>query len=181
MRRFKVLIAAVAVLALAAPPIANAHAITSSAGKLAPVGTVVSAEALDFVFVSETFGKTTCKSVHFNVKLTKNDGSTVEGSSGAETAPAQDCTTIPVNITSLEITKFVASAAETSLSFKMVADFPFECTLTGTKVPFTYIPGDDKITFTFALGIIGTPAVCGKFRMEGQFTLKIASTPVILD
>jgi hypothetical protein len=186
MKKLGVLTAAMAVLALSVPAMAGAASVTSSAGKLAPAGSVLTATGIDITFQSDKIAVATCAKLNFATKLTKNDGTTVEASSSSEKPPVAECIqkpSNPITITSVEITKLFAASTGSSLSFKLTVDFfsGGECTLTGTQVPFTYIPGDDRITFSFAHGITGNPTNCGNFYMEGNFTLEIGSTPVILD
>jgi hypothetical protein len=184
-KRLILLIAIIAATAAMLPITASASSITSSAGKFAPVGAVLTATNSDFVLTSSVLGTITCSKVDFKWTLTKNDGETVEGS-GSNKEPVQEgCNIGPATfkITTLQISKLVAAPTGGSMSFVLTTDYEgaskFDCTLTGTNVPFTYTAGSDTITFTSATGVNGGP--CGTYKLDASFTIEIGSTPVILD
>jgi hypothetical protein len=181
------LLAAVSVVALAVPAMAGAHKVTSKAGVLAPVGTVLTLTGNDITFFSSLLGTTTCQTVTLHLYLTVNDGTNVTGS-GVTKAPATSgCTngTKPVTVTEVNIAQFKAEGTGTSMSFVWTEDIgspeTIECTFTGTSVPFTYTAGSDSIVFTKAGPIVGSPKGCGNSTLSGTFTLEIEKTPVILD
>jgi hypothetical protein len=185
MKKFAVMVTVLVALAL--PAVAGAAAITSSAGKLAPVGSTVTLTNLGFFEVQGINRPLTiCSHYNFAMKLTQNNGTTVEASSAAAKPLSSECndkTEQTVIATSIEITRFVAAPSGDTMSFKMVSDFPeVTCTMTGTNVPFSYVLGDSKINFATARPVTGTPAaLCREFWIDGKFTLAIGGTPVILD
>jgi hypothetical protein len=186
-KKLSLLLAAAAMLALAVPAIASAHKVTSKAGVLAPVGTVLTLTGSDVTFLSNTLGTTTCKSVTLTVKLTTNDGTNVTGSGTTKAPATKECAIqgAPVTVTEVNITLLKAEGTETWMNFVWTEDIDLkeavECTYTGTKVPFTYTTGSDSIVFTKAGPIVGSPALCGNSTLTATFTLEIEKTPVILD
>jgi hypothetical protein len=186
-KKLSLLVLALAVTAIALPVAANAAKVTSSAGKLTPVGTTLNATGSDPIFTSSLLGAITCETLNLRVVLTKNDGTTFEGSSSVEQPAASGCKfgASTIRITSIQITKLVAGPTGGSMSFVMTTDFEgvssFECTFTGTNVPFTYTAGSDTIVFSSAGGIAGSPAGCATTKLDGAFTLEVGAAPVILD
>jgi hypothetical protein len=191
-KKFSLLLAAIAVLAFAVPGMASAHAVTSKANVLAPVGTEITGTGSDVTLTSNLLGAITCEKLTLKGKITKNDGSTVEGSGGAEKPPTVGCKngTNPVTVTSVTVTKLfagtVGGVSKTYATFDATVDIEkpgetLECTFTGTEVPFTYTSGGNSIVFTEAAGIKGAPAACGTAKLDGTFLIEIGSTAVILD
>lgn len=77
-KKLSLLLAAVAVAALAAPPFASAVGVTDGKGKLLPVGTVIVGKSKSRV-LETGFGKVTCESWVQRIKLTKNTTESVQG------------------------------------------------------------------------------------------------------
>jgi hypothetical protein len=184
-KKLGLLLVVAAALSLAVSATASASKVTQPAGVLVPVGTIITATGNDVTFTSSTLGATTCKKLTLKLTLTKNDGTTVEGS-GNNANPAQEgCVngTKSVITTSFNVSNLTStSPGSGTMSFVVTEDIgTLECTYTGTKVPFTYVVGSDVITFNNAAGIVGTPAACGTAKLDATFTLEIGAAPVILD
>jgi hypothetical protein len=179
-------LAAVAVVAFALPASADAHAVTSKAGTLAPKGTLITATGIDPTWNSAILGPITCKSLTLTTEITENNGTNVTASGPNANPPTQDCTngTHLIVTTKFDITRFAAEGTETNMSFVATVDFetlpPIECTFTGTKLPFTYTAGGNSIVFTKA-GPITSTGGCGTATLNATFAIEIGSTPVILD
>jgi hypothetical protein len=189
-KKLSLLLAAVAVLAFAVPAMASAHKVTSKAGTLAAVGTIITGTGSDVTLTSSLLGPITCGTLTLTGELTVNDGTNVTGKGTTNNPPSTDCTNEgqPVVVTSVAISSLKAEGTETNVSFVATVDInspkPVECTFTGVKVPFTYTVGGDSIVFTKAAGITSTGG-CGPATLDGSFTIEIikegVSTPVILD
>jgi hypothetical protein len=182
-----VLLAPAAVLALAVPAMASAHALTSSKGVLAEAkGTAITLTGEDFTIVSSIWGQTTCKGLTLSAELTENNGTTVTAKGTSLSPPSDDCTGdgVTMKVTKFEITRLAAEGSETTMSFVATIDIetptPIECTYTGTKVPFTYTVGGDSLVFNKAGGISSTGG-CGSATLTTTLTIEIGNTPVILD
>jgi hypothetical protein len=184
-RKFTLLLAAVAVLAFAAPALANASSITSSAGKLTPVGTAITATGSDFTQTSNLLGSITCEKLNVKFTLTKNSGSAFEGSGTSEKPAQSGCRNGEKTLiyTSFDITNIASTTSGSgTLSFTAVEDIgTITCTVTGTAIPFTYTPGTSAIKFASAGPVTSKPAACGTEKIDASFALEIGSTPVILD
>jgi hypothetical protein len=183
-KRLIPLLAILAAIASAVPTTASASKLTSSAGVLAKVGSTITATGKEIDFTSSLQGTIVCEELEFKWTLTKNDGTTVEGSYVAEVPVSSGCGDARnIKITTIHITKLVAGPTGDSMSFTIdtyvEGASPFECTITGTNVPFTYVAGGNTIAFTKASGINGVG--CGSYLLDADFKLEISSTPVILD
>jgi hypothetical protein len=189
-KKLSLLLAAVAVLAFAVPAMASAHKVTSSKNVLAATGSIITGTGSNVILNSSVLGAIKCSSLTLNGELTKNDGTTVEGSGTTNNPSAVDCTngTRTVKVTSVAISKLTAASAGTWASFVATIDIEkptetLECTFTGKEVPFTYTSGAGN-TINFAnvsgAGITGTTG-CGTAKLEATFAFEIGSTAVILD
>jgi hypothetical protein len=191
-KKLSLLLAAVAVLAFAIPSMASAAEATLPAGTLAPVGTEITATGKNVTLNLSTLGNITCATLNLNGKITKNDGTTVEGS-GETSAPTQSgCNNgaeRPITVTRTVITRLRASGTGSGtksavVAFSTVWDFPagVVCNFTGTNVAGTYVSGTNVLKFANATGISSTGG-CGTAKLTGEFALEKAgtSTPLILD
>jgi hypothetical protein len=194
-KKLSLMLAAVAVLAFAVPSIASASEATLPAGTRAPVGTKIVGTGTDVILQSSLLGKITCSTLNLNGEITKNDGTTVEGS-GANVSPTQSgCVNgeKAVNVTEVEVTKLFSTTTENEKHEKVLtstASFvahvdvgpELKCVFTGTNVPFTFTSGTDTITFTSAAGVVGVPAACGTAKLTASFTLESTTgVALILD
>jgi hypothetical protein len=192
-KKLGLMLAAVAVVAFAAPSMAGAHAVTKAKNELAPVNAKMAVFGDDVTLTSSLLGTITCEELDTRVALTKNNGVEWEASGALEAPPEQaGCANFakPVKVTSLEVSKIRAGGAETWMNFKVTLDITagehvLECTYTGTKVPFTYVAGEEEAkkgiaTFTKAAGVAGTNG-CGTATLDGTFTFLIGGAIVILD
>jgi hypothetical protein len=185
-KKFSLLLATAAALCLAMSAAASASQLTASAGKLAPVGSTLTVTAPDITFTSNLLGITTCQTLSLNLTLTKNDGTTVEASGAAQVPGQEGCVngSKKVIVTSFTVTNLTTTGTGKTgtMSFVITEDIDsLECTYTGKNVPFSYVAGDDAITFNKAAGITSTPVPCGTATVTASFTLEIKGTPVILD
>lgn len=183
-KKFSLMMAAAAVIALTIPAFASAVEVTLPAGTRAPVGTSITGTGNDIILQSNLLGSITCENLNLNGEITKNDGTTVEGS-GANTSPTQaGCKngTKEVKITTFNITNVKSTVAGSgTATFTSIWDTgTLSCTLTGTKVPYTYAVGSNVITFSSASGITGSPAACGTGKLSGSFALEQTGTEIKL-
>jgi hypothetical protein len=190
-KRFGVLLAALAIIAIAVPAMAGAHAVTKAKKVLAPVGNVLTLTGNDVTITSAVLGPITCERLDGTATLTKNNGAEWEAAGAAVAPPPQvGCANGArvVNVTSLEISKIRAAGAETWMNFKLTLDINaaqvVECTYVGNAVPFTYVAGEEGanrgvITFNKAAGVAG--GACGAATLDGTFLVEIGAVAVILD
>lgn len=186
-KKFSLILAAVAVLAIAVPALASASKATLPAGTLAPIGTQITGTGTSIIFQSNLLGPISCEKLNLNGSITVNNGTTVEGS-GSNTNPTQaGCKngTREVKITSVELTSVKSTVAGSgTASFIIHWDTgTLTCTFTGTSVPYTYALGGNVLSFSSASGITGSPASCGTMKLSGSFALEQAGTEnkLILD
>jgi hypothetical protein len=171
-----------ALAAFAIPAAANAApSITSSAGVLAPVGTILTAKSTNAKTVT-SLATLTCREVAVNGELSENTGTSVmverhgEGTtSGCEALGASIRITDPTLIT-LTATPTLKTVKLTFIADILGASCHFEGDLT-----FSYTAGSSSIhisgTVTSATG--GICPSTGTF--SGDFAITIGATPVILD
>jgi hypothetical protein len=186
LKKFSLLLAAVAVLAFAVPAMASASAVTTQAGALIGTPTTVEGTGTNVILTSSTLGSISCGTLNLVGTLTKNDGSTVEGSASEQEPVTSDCTNThgTVTVTKLTLTKLFAGTVggvqKQFVNFTSKVDIgALTCNITGTEVPFTYTAGDDKIVFTEATG--ATAAGCGTLKLDGSFTIEVGGAGVKLD
>ena len=185
-KKFNLLMAAVAVLAFAVPAMASAApSVTSKAGTLAPVGTIITGTSTN-TELSTNLGTLKCEKLIVKGKITENSGSSVkvtkegEGTTSGCKVGTEALTW--TDLTLLNITSTVDKSGTVGLHFVMDLPGDVTCTYEGAAVPFTYTSGSDTITISGNLK--PTPAACGaeaKTKFTGSYTLTIGSTPVILD
>ena len=192
MRSFRkpaLLLALVAVVALALPAVAGASKIESKPGTLTQVGAKITATSNDAYLTSSLFGNQPCHGGGLSPwtmyeTLTKNNGTTFEGSSAAAgTATCQLTANGIFPIINPRWENFISSTAgkgTVSMSFETTVT-ELTCKWSGTAMPFTYVLGSSSITFTQA-HLKATPAGCGTASFTGDFELKTFGTiPVILN
>jgi hypothetical protein len=185
-KKFSLMLAAVAVLAFAIPSIASATEATLPAGTRAPLGTQIVETGNDVILQSTLLGKITCSTLNLNGEITKNDGTTVEGS-GENFAPTQSGCVFgekAVIITHISTKLFSNEKGKGIFSFTTLVNIGSEikCTFTGTNVPFTFTSGTDTISFSSAGGISGIPPACGTLKLTASFTLESTTgVALILD
>jgi hypothetical protein len=191
-KKFSMLLAAVAVLAIAVPAMANATELntksTGGAGTRVPVNTVVTGTGANISLTSSTLGTINCKKLNLKGKVTVNNGTTVEASNAGEAPEQETCLngTKPVNVTNVTLTKlFSNETGKGTASFTAVVDIKnpeseLKCTFTGTNVPGTWTSPSSTITFSSAAGVTSTPAACGTAKLDGAFTLEVGSSAVFL-
>jgi hypothetical protein len=186
-KKLTLLAAAIAVVAFAIPAAASAApSVTSSAGVLAPVGTVITGTSSNTKTQTE-LGLLTCTNVTVTGKITKNSGTSVEAVSNGKEGTTKGCEvegsalTI-TDPTLINLTSTVDTKGSVTLTF--IADLlGISCHFSGT-VPFTYKDPTDTINVasTSSPALTGSPAICGNASsFKGDFTLTIGTTPVILD
>src|ERR1700733_11750530 len=115
-KKLSLLFAAVAVLAFAIPSMASAAEATVPAGTRAPVGTLITGTGKNVILTSSTLGEIKCATLELKGEITKNDGTTVEGSgnntkptqTGCENGPGR-----PVTVASVNLTKLFANGTAT--------------------------------------------------------------------
>ncbi len=186
-KKFSLLMAAVAVLALVIPALAKAApSITSSKGALAKASTETkNASTLTLTSTNVTWtsslGVWRCERFQMSAWLTKNTGTEVDATHDeGETNKANNCTAggTPIAVTDPTITTLQANILGSGTKTVSI-DFTWPevgCTFTGT-LPFTYTAGGSSIHVAGSV----TSNPCGKMTMEGDFTVEIATTAVILD
>jgi hypothetical protein len=178
-QRIGALLAAFVVLAFAAPAWAGASQLTSSAGKLTPVGTAVTLTGTSVVFQSSTWGKWECARLTLSGTVTKNSSAEIEASANNTNPPTENCRlgARSAIITSFNLTKLFSSGTGHSGTASFVAkiDIGAElvCTTTGTNVPFTYTAGGSSIVFKEGAGVAG--GACGTSKLSGTFLLETAA------
>lgn len=183
-KKFSLMLAAIAVIAFAIPAFASASEATLPEGTRAPVGTAITGTGNDIILQSNLLGTITCEKLNLNGKITKNDGTTIEGS-GENSSPTQaGCKngTKEVKVTSVNLESLKSSVSGSgTVSFSSVVDVgTLTCTFTGTNVAGSYTPGTDTLSFSSATGVVGSPAACGTAKLSGSFTLESGTTPLIL-
>jgi hypothetical protein len=185
-RKLTLLLSAVALLAFAIPPFARADSITSKAGVLAPINSAVTATSTNLTITNTPFGTIACTKVTLDLDLSKNNGSEVGAVGTAGSADHCAATDKLVAIDSPSLTTLTAGAASgtTFVTIDFTATIgPAKCayqTDSPTSVPFTYAKGSDTISIA---GTLEDPAraACLTPTIEGDFTLTLGGTPVILD
>ena len=189
LKKFSLLMVAVAVLAVAVPAMASATELnTKSTGGEAtrvPLNTVVTGTGSEVTLTSSTLGTIKCKKLNLKGKVTTNNGTTVEASSAAETPVQETCLngTKAVNVTSVTLTKLFSNTTGTgTVSFTATVDVgpELECTFTGTNVAGTWTSPSSTLTFTSATGVTSTPPACGTAKLDGVFSLEVGSSAVFL-
>jgi hypothetical protein len=188
-KKLSLLIAAIAVLAFAVPSMASAAEATCPAGTKCPVGTEITGAGTNINLTSSTLGEINCESLTLKGAITKNDGTTVEGS-GNNVSPTQaGCfnkeKSRPVTVTEVNLTSLVASEAAKAgssrngtVSFTATVDLPagIVCKFTGTKVPGTYVSGANPAVLSFNKGAgITSTGGCGTATLDGSFKLSKTS------
>jgi hypothetical protein len=176
-KKLSLLLAAVAVLAFAAPSMASASAVTFPAGTLLATGNPLELTGTNILFTSSITGEIGCEKLNLIGTLTKNNGTEVEGSGVAEKPVQEKCKTTEgaaVTITNWTTTKFLlTTTGNGTINFDAVVDEPpLTCTVVGTNVPFTYAVGGDNVAFNKAGGITVSPAGCGTLKLDGSFTVE---------
>jgi hypothetical protein len=201
-KKLSLLLAAVAVLAVAVPAMANAAvptlrgvtthspiAITTPPETIRGTGTNVEIH-------SPLLGSIKCSTITLEGTLTVNDMTNgITGSNtGQASPPTTDCTngTNTVNVTNVKLTDLKSSHTEevevekvkktvgvVEASFTAEVDVGTKvCTFTGTNVKTTYSSGATSLSFSGATGITGAPSACGATgnTLTGSFLLELAST-----
>lgn len=179
-KKLSLLMGALVVLAFAIPAAANAApGITKSGGTLASVGQEFNLTGNDFTLTSATVGPVTCKTLDLKGKISKNNGVEFEAT-GVSAFTASGCA---FTVTNFELTQIKStSSGKLTMNFVATIDIdPLECTYTGTNIAGSYTPGSDTIVFSSSSGVTSTPIGCGTAKVDGEFTMEIGSTAVILD
>jgi hypothetical protein len=176
-KKLSLLLTGLAALAYVGPSAANASAVTFPAGTLLAVGSTIELTGTNVIVTSTILGELKCENLNLVGTLTKNTGTTVEGS-GVEETPFQEGCSGPsgaIKLTHVTITKLVTTGSghTGTLNFDTTTDIgALTCTIKGTDVPFTYTAGGDAIVFTKAGGITSSPAACGTLKVDGTFTVE---------
>jgi hypothetical protein len=191
-RKLSLLLAVVAVLAFAVPSMAGAAKATVEGG-LAPVTTKITGTGTDIILRSNLLGFITCATLNLNGEITKNDGTTVEGS-GKNVNPTQtgcvngkkEVKVTEVVVTNIKATeaKAAGETAKGTVSFTSKVDVgELLCEFTGTNVGFTYVSGTQVIDANESAGVVGAPTQCGTAKLTGEFSLERTtdSKALILD
>ena len=173
-----------AMLALAIPAMASASSLTMPEKTLVPVGTAIQGTSTDVV-TTTSLGNLKCEKVTVNGKVTKNNGTEVEGTAnGASTSSNCFFKTNPIaikNITLNNIKSTTIGSGTASLSFEAeVKPGELNCKYSGSAVPFTYTSGTDSLLLSG--GLTASPAACGTASIKGNFTLETIEEkgPVLL-
>ena len=183
-KKLSLLLAAVAVLAIAIPAMANAAVPLTSGGAKVEIGTAITGTSTNAK--TETgIGLLTCKSVVLKGTVTKNEavaGETLAEGAGSGEFTGSECevegTKEPVEKITLTNIKTGTKAGFTtgngSASFSFQATLPVVgvCKFTGTNVPGTYSTTEmtNKLTITKG-SLSASPSACGPARLTGDFFL----------
>ncbi len=178
-RKFSLLTAAIAVLALAIPAMASATPTTTDAHTFPsslPVGTLISTTStVPPKFTSSILGTIECSSLSMLGELKVNSGGTVTTSSGGKFT-SSGCTNNgnPVTVTSFNVTDLSSTVSgKGTTSFTSIIDLGgITCRYTATSIPFTYEVGGSNITFNKAGTIDGSPAGCGTGTFDATLTVE---------
>lgn len=182
-KKFSLLLAAVAVVALAVPAFASAAAITDGSGNLLANGTLITGTSTNATTVT-SLGTLTCETVNVKGEITTNNGSTVEGNSSGE-SETSNCKLgkKTIAITDITLTRLHAEGSSKTglISVTFVADLPeLTCHFAATNLPFTY----NSTTVTITNGDLeGTPEACEPGTLNGSFviTQTVGGGAVVLD
>jgi hypothetical protein len=194
-KKFSLLLAAVAVLAFAAPSMAfagNPELTVETLGGIrdvSPPGAAIEGTGTNVILTSSTLGEIKCAKLNLVAELTKNSGGEVIASGAEETNPFQETCLDgkkAVRVTNVHVTNIHTTAAENTgtpeservghASFTSKVDVgpvgeETTCNVTGSNVEFRYATNTDKITFTSATGL--TAAGCGTLKLDATFTLEV--------
>jgi hypothetical protein len=181
MKRTFGLIAAVAMLAFAAPSMASGATGLTENGKLVAVGTTLRGVNLGlFTVTTPKLGNVQCNSVTITVQLVANTSSTVSAV-GAGTSSATGCVvagTDSVTVTNIKVTElhtFGGGTGTKSFSFDLDIG-SLLCKYSANKITLSYNPtetseGSDVLTFN-EVPLSVTPAACGSSKLDGKLTME---------
>lgn len=178
-KKFSLLIAAVAVLAMAIPALASATTVTVG-GSTAPTGAVLSGTSTNTVTTTEALGSLTCGTVGIAAKLTENSGGKVaatgsgEGSTSTCKNGKKEITI--TDATLLELHSTSPTSGTVKLAFK--ADLPggILCEFSGT-VAATFTAGMSSLHISGSLA----GGACGSSSITGDYALTSTGGSVVLD
>jgi hypothetical protein len=184
-KKLRVLLAAVAVVALAVPALANAAEVTKSGGGAYESGAIFTGSSTNTVIFTESFGFVTCGEVTFDAELTENGpqiravskgaGTTSSCNNEGEAVEIEDWTVLNLETTGYEEegpTRFGVGTITVTQEIKF---FFVTCHESG-KVSVKYHLGTNRLKIKGALD----GKACGESEIEGEFTLSGASG-IVLD
>jgi len=185
-KKFSLLLAAVAVVALAVPAFASAAAVTDGSGNLLGKGTKISGTSTNATTLT-SLGLLTCATVKVNGELTANSGGTVEGV-GVGAGETSTCRLGKKEISITDITLTSLKSTGTShtgtIGVTFEADLPelhchFKSPAAG--LPFSYSAGGNTLTISEG-NLEGTPEACEPGTLNGTFTIsQTGGGAVVLD
>lgn len=174
------LLAAVAVIAFAAPAVASASSGLTEKGTLVPVGsTITGTNVGSITTTSETLDDTVCDTMTFKTELNQNSAATGFTALGTPTGSMSGCVwngmaVKATNVAVVSLSSPSSSSGTGKASFSYEIDYPkLTCKYTASGVSFTYTAGTDVINFSDA-ALTVSPAGCGPTTFDGTITL---STP----
>lgn len=179
-KKLSLLLGLVSVAAFAVPSVASAVGVTQSAGVLAKPGTAITETSTNVKVTSSKLGTVTCEKVTAGAVLVENNAESVEAEGKGE-GTAANCIN---NGKAIKITDFTYKRLRigpfklTSLTFK-IDFFGIECHYEEVSLAVKYTAGTSSTNVSGPLN--ATPAACGTTKIEGDWTMEIGSTPVILD
>src|SRR5882757_8371277 len=180
-KKLSLLLAAVAVVAFAAPAIASAApAVTMPAGTLLPKGTKIKGKSTNFV-VNTSLGNLTCESVAFEAELTENTGTQFAGVGVGEgtTSVCKLNGTTSIQFTDFTLVSFtsgIIGTIFTKVTFKVDLPGGIVChylSPSGPGLLVSYLTGT-AIWRIVAASLLSTPAACGSSessKMSGEFSM----------
>ena len=186
-KKLSLLLAAVAVLAVAVPAMANAT-VPTLRGKVThtPISVtgspVIRGTGTNVIITSEQLGEIKCSTLTLEGKLTVNDMTNgITGSNtGQVSPPTTDCTngtnTVIVEEVKLTDLKSTVGGVVTASFTSKVKVGTRKCEFNGTSVTGSYVTGGTSLVFTKAAGVVGVPEACGEGTLDGSFELELVST-----
>jgi hypothetical protein len=191
-KKLSLLLAAVAVLAFAAPSFASAAetGLTMPEGTLVSPGTIITFTNIGpWKKTSEKLGTITCENVMLAAKLSVNSKTEVKATeAGASEQTATTCLRggAELKVFGIQLKEVKTNGGGTgtiSLAYKVELNpGGTVCSFEGTNMVFTYIPGSDTIKIEKGSMSV-TPAACGKssaLDVEFTMTTKGTTEPVFL-
>lgn len=181
-KKLNLALAAVALIAFAVPAFAGATSMTQPANMLVPVNTSTTWTSHLPVVKTNLGGNIACEEVVLNAKISKNNGTAVEGANnGGSFAKGCFFAGNPISVTMPTLRSFVSAAAlKGTASVIFIADLPggLKCTYEETAVPYTFAKEASTLKMVGALKV--TPATCGTATLEAEFTVEETGGAFIL-
>lgn len=185
-KKLSLLIATLAALALAAPALASANALTMPANFLVILGTGLTSKSVNMT-VQTALGTIQCENVTFATEVTENNGKAFSAL-GLGAGTATGCVlggkeVVLEDITDAGFRSIAALAGETELTFKAKLPGGFSCHFYGAAVGFGYVAGNDSFRIVNK-ALAATPAgICAPGILNADFTVEttVGGGGVILD